>query len=335
MPSMQDYQISKSISKIDGKCLWTCSLRKLCRSPVLKRYVFCANVIEYPEITYFFIFFIGSGSCPDCKIPLRRNNFRVQLFEDPAVEKEVDIRKRVLKDFNKKEEDFSTLAEYNDYLEEVETIIYNLANNIDVINTNKRIEQYKKENKDYITKNKGKLGREEYELEEILEMEKQLEEQRKAEIKMEEVEAKRKKIQQKEALIDELMFSNANAQNIIATFEKTAKEAKLEEEQEVKPPPAKVSKFSSGIQFGKQATTGFLPIPTDEGPLFVYKPPVFVTDGPRPPTLEEILNDGYTNHVRAETEQERAGGFHSYVACMRALQDALAGLYHVKRTAVK
>lgn len=92
-------------------------------------------------------------------MPLRRSNFRVQLFEDPMVEKEIDIRKRVLKDYNKKEEDFATLREYNDYLEEIETIIYNLTNNIDVVGTNKRIEQYKKDNKELIMKNKAKIGK--------------------------------------------------------------------------------------------------------------------------------------------------------------------------------
>lgn len=74
------------------------------------------------------------------------------------IEKEIDIRKRVLKDFNKKEDDFNTLREYNDYLEEIETIIFNLTNNIDVVGTNKKIEQYKKENKEVITKNKAKIG---------------------------------------------------------------------------------------------------------------------------------------------------------------------------------
>ncbi|CAH2005289.1 unnamed protein product [Acanthoscelides obtectus] len=157
MSKMQDIKIPKSIAKM---MVNVCG-HGLCES--------CVDLL----------FLKGSGSCPECKIPLRRNNFRVQLFEDAAVEKEVDIRKRVLRDFNKKEEDFATLKEYNDYLEEVESIIYNLSNNIDVVNTNKRIEQYKRDNKEQIMKNKGKLGREEYELEELLELEKQLEEQRK------------------------------------------------------------------------------------------------------------------------------------------------------------
>jgi CDK-activating kinase assembly factor MAT1 len=100
----------------------------------------------------------GSGSCPDCGVPLRRSNFRVQLFEDAFVEKEVDIRRRVLKDFNKREEDFETLQDYNAYLEEVETIIFNLVNNIDIIATNQRIDQFKRENKDVIAKNRVRTG---------------------------------------------------------------------------------------------------------------------------------------------------------------------------------
>uniref|UniRef100_A0A1Y1MRU0 CDK-activating kinase assembly factor MAT1 n=1 Tax=Photinus pyralis TaxID=7054 RepID=A0A1Y1MRU0_PHOPY len=273
------------------------------------------------------LFLKGSGSCPDCRIALRRNNFRVQLFEDATVEKEVDIRKRVLRDFSKKEEDFSSLRDYNDYLEEVETIIYNLTNNIDVINTNKKIEDYKKSNREQIMKSKNKMSREEYELEELLEIEKQSELSRRNEIKLEEMKTKKKKLREKEALIDELMFSNANAQNIVETFTQQVKEFK---EVETKP-ASKVTQFSTGIQFGRQNQSSFLPVSIEEGPLFVYKPQGMVTDGPYPPVEEELSTVGYNVHIRTETEQERAGGFVSSIACMRALQDALAGLYHVKK----
>ncbi|RZC33923.1 CDK-activating kinase assembly factor MAT1 [Asbolus verrucosus] len=277
------------------------------------------------------LFLKGSGSCPECRIPLRRNNFRIQLFEDAAVEKEVDIRKRVLRDYNKKEEDFNSLAEYNDYLEEVETIIYNLTNNIDIVNTNKRIEQYKRDNREQIMKSKGKLGREEYELEELLEYEKQQQELRKQEIFIEESEIKKKKIREKEALIDELMFSSENAKNIVETFAQQVKEAK---EEEAKAAPVKKTHFSSGIQFGRNSQTSFLPVPIEDGPLFIFKPLSVQTDGPKLPTEDEIVDKGYTNHVRTENEQERAGGFKSNIACMRALQDAFSGLYHVKKAFV-
>lgn len=275
------------------------------------------------------LFLKGSGNCPECKIPLRRNNFRVQLFEDASVEKEVDIRRRVLRDFNKKEDEFGTLKEYNDYLEEVETIIYNLTHDIDIINTNKRIEQYKKDNREQIQKNKGRLGRDEYELEELLELEKQLGESRRQEILMEETEAKKKRIQRKEALIDELMFSNTDAKNIVETFAQQAKEEK--EEEAKKPPPPKITKFSSGIEFGRKSHTSFLPVPTDDGPLYQYISITIQPDGPHPPVDNDIINKGFMNHIRTETEQERAGGFRTNIACMRALQEALMGLYHTKK----
>ena len=40
----------------------------------------------------------GSGTCPECNISLRRTNFRLQFFEDATIEKEIEIRKRVLKE---------------------------------------------------------------------------------------------------------------------------------------------------------------------------------------------------------------------------------------------
>ncbi|XP_044744866.1 CDK-activating kinase assembly factor MAT1 [Coccinella septempunctata] len=281
----------------------------------------CENCVDL-------LFLKGSGNCPECRIPLRRNNFRIQLFEDATVEKEVDIRKRILRDFNRKEEDFKSLREYNDYLEEVETIIYNLCNNIDVIETNKKIEQYKKDNKDVIQKNKGKLGRDEYELEELLELEKQQDEFRRKEIKNEEILAKKKKIKDKEALLDELMFSNTNAKNILESFAEKAKE------EEVKPPPQKMTQFSTGIQFGRQNQSMFLPIPNDESPLYSHKTISYETKGPSPPNDHDIISKGFLSNVRCEVEQERAGGFQSTISCMRAIQDALCGLYHTKKPLV-
>lgn len=268
----------------------------------------------------------GAGSCPECGIALRRSNYRVQLFEDAMVEKEVDIRKRVLRDYNKKEEDFANLRDYNDYLEEIETIIFNLVNNIDIVITNKKIESYKKENKDLIMKNKSKSTRDEYELEELLELEKQQEELRKKELRQEEEEIKKKKIREKEALIDELMFSTENAKNIMETFAQNAQQSK-EEAKEV--PVSKISQFSTGIQFGRQSQVGFLPVPVEEGPQFEYTPLVLPTEGPKPPSEIDLEPNGYLNNVRIETEQERAGGFKSQISCLRALQEALVGLYHV------
>lgn len=93
----------------------------------------------------------------ECGASLKKSDFRLQLFEDAKVEKEIDIRRRVLKDFSKTEQDFNDLRGYNDYLEMVEDIIFNLSHNIDVTDTNRRIADYKERNKDQIAKSRHKV----------------------------------------------------------------------------------------------------------------------------------------------------------------------------------
>ncbi|XP_012283951.1 CDK-activating kinase assembly factor MAT1 [Orussus abietinus] len=295
------------------------------RNPSLKLMVnVCGHTLC--ESCVDLLFLKGSGACPECQIPLRRTNFRVQMFEDSMVEKEIDIRKRILRDFNKKEEDFATLREYNDYLEEIENIIFNLANNIDIIETNKRIEQYKRDNKEQIMKNKSRIGRKECELEQLLELERLQEEEKRLELAKHEVETKKKKIREKEALIDELMFSEENAKDIVQTFASAVQAAK----EEVKSVPVvKATQFSTGIKFGKQGTQSFLPLPkVEEGPTYSYTPIRQEIEGPDAPSWRDLQTKGYVSHIRAENSAERAGGFKSNIACLRALQEAMAGLYH-------
>ena len=45
------------------------------------------------------VFTRPSAACPECGVALRRNLFRLQQFEDSYVEKEVEIRKKLLKEY--------------------------------------------------------------------------------------------------------------------------------------------------------------------------------------------------------------------------------------------
>ncbi|PSS36180.1 CDK-activating kinase assembly factor like [Actinidia chinensis var. chinensis] len=60
------------------------------------------------------------------------------------------IRKRISSIFNKREDDFPSLREYNDYLEEVEDMTVNLIEGIDVPAIEAKIAQYQKENAEQI-----------------------------------------------------------------------------------------------------------------------------------------------------------------------------------------
>lgn len=212
------------------------------------------------------------------------------------------------------------------YLEEIEDIILNLCNNIDILETNKKIEQYKKENRDAIMKNKQRMTKEEIELEIMLEQEKEMIEMRKKEIEQLEELSKKKKTIEKEKLIDELMFSTENAQSILKSYASKVEEEK--KEQELAPPPPKITKFSSGIKFSSTTQQQYLPIPKlEEGPLFEYEEPEFVFNGPIVPPLHVLEAKQYTKHIRVEGPTERAGGFQSKISCLRALQEAMQGLY--------
>ncbi|KAK7837638.1 cdk-activating kinase assembly factor mat1 [Quercus suber] len=62
--------------------------------------------------------------------------------------------------FNKREEDFSSLKEYNDYLEEVEDMTFNLIEGIDVPAVEAKIAEYEKENHDQIMINRARKAEE-------------------------------------------------------------------------------------------------------------------------------------------------------------------------------
>lgn len=119
------------------------------------------------------IFSLGPAPCPypGCTKTLRKNKFTKQIFEDIGVEKEVNIRHRVNKIFNKREKDFESLKEYNDYLEELEIIVFNLVNGIDVEETESKLQEYESQNRNAILANSLQLKQEEEEFKELQRLE--------------------------------------------------------------------------------------------------------------------------------------------------------------------
>ncbi|MCJ1245071.1 TFIIH/NER complex subunit [Trapelia coarctata] len=101
------------------------------------------------------IFSQGPAPCPvaGCGRTLRKGRFKTQTFEDVKIERECDIRAEISKVFNRREEEFTGLRAYNDYLEKVEDIAFNLINKIDVAATQAKLAAYKAENSTSIARN--------------------------------------------------------------------------------------------------------------------------------------------------------------------------------------
>ncbi|XP_066352852.1 uncharacterized protein [Miscanthus floridulus] len=70
--------------------------------------------------------------------------------------KEMTIRRRIASIFNKTQEHFPTLKDYNDYLEEIEDMTFNLIEGIDVEAIEAKIARYQQENAEQIYLSRAK-----------------------------------------------------------------------------------------------------------------------------------------------------------------------------------
>uniref|UniRef100_A0AAY5K9H9 CDK-activating kinase assembly factor MAT1 n=1 Tax=Esox lucius TaxID=8010 RepID=A0AAY5K9H9_ESOLU len=280
------------------------------RNPSLKLMVnVCGHTLCESCVDMLFV--RGSGNCVQCDTPLRKSNFRVQLFEDPTVDKEVEIRKKVLKIYNKRDFDFSSLREYNDYLEQVEEIVYNLTNNIEVERTKQIMEAYQRENRDVIQKNKAKLTREQEELEELLLLEQQDNEQRRLETLQEEQRQLQAKRKNKQALLDELERSHVPATILLAQHKDRA--TQLENQIEKQKQVVKTTIFSTGIPMGQ--TVLLQPVARIAEVLYSYKPIEINTYGPPVPELEQLGRLGLENEAHQAAMNAFDFALLSFQAC--------------------
>lgn len=168
------------------------------------------------------IFSLGPAPCPypNCGKILRKNRFKKQVFDDITIEREVDIRKRVTGIYNKTEDDFNDLKQYNEYLENIENIVFNLSNNIDSEETEKNLVEYENEHKLEILEKNMRESEKNADLVKYQEdMAKLKQEKLKLQQKMEQEDIEFQK-QQKQDLLDKLSHSSGNSEDIIAQANK-------------------------------------------------------------------------------------------------------------------
>ncbi|KAF8097514.1 hypothetical protein N665_0286s0024 [Sinapis alba] len=70
--------------------------------------------------------------------------------------KEIHVRRRISEIYNRREEDFPALKDYNDYLEEVECMIFDLVDGINVEAIEEKVKRYSQENAEQIMVNRAR-----------------------------------------------------------------------------------------------------------------------------------------------------------------------------------
>jgi CDK-activating kinase assembly factor MAT1 len=157
----------------------------------------------------------GPNQCPyaGCHKTLRRRGFRSAFFGDLSVEREVDIRRRVAAVFNQVEDDFETLRDYNNYLQMVEDLTFDLVSGTDAQRraAEATLQQWEAEHKADIERNR-KAGREaDEQSRRRLAAEREAARQRRVEALREAEEEKRERARSREAELDSLAQGEVGA----------------------------------------------------------------------------------------------------------------------------
>ncbi|CAG8981282.1 hypothetical protein HYALB_00003880 [Hymenoscyphus albidus] len=170
------------------------------------------------------IFTSGPTCCPvpRCGKTLRKRGFHQAFFGDLKIEEECDIRKRVGDVFNRRQEDFETLRHWNDYLQDVEDLVFDLVKGS--AKTKRRaeetLEEYRVKNLAVIEENK-KAGQEAASLERQREKaEREAAKQRRLAMAREEEEEKMDVEKMKRSALDRLANSNEDANAIARQAQK-------------------------------------------------------------------------------------------------------------------
>ncbi|EPZ31445.1 Zinc finger, RING-type domain-containing protein [Rozella allomycis CSF55] len=130
----------------------------------------------------------GSAPCPTCKISIKKSEFFKPVFSDLVVEKEIRVRKRVQDVMNKRLDDFqreiksadSALEAYNDYLEQIEDIVYDLVYGHNIAEREQQLKEEFNFNTSEIKKSRLLLEEEDQRIRDMIhqeEIEKQLQRQ--------------------------------------------------------------------------------------------------------------------------------------------------------------
>ncbi|KAG5342211.1 hypothetical protein C0989_004523 [Termitomyces sp. Mn162] len=248
---------------------------------------------------------------------LRKLAFMPQTFEDLSVEKEVAIRRRIAKEFNKRREDFSDLGTYNDYLEEVEDITFNLINDVDIAKTEARIQAYREENAALIELN---IQREEAYVQALKEQEeadRRERENRAMELRREEEEEREEREKGKKEIIDKLETSDKSALKIISKSR-----ANAAKKSSARSASASVLQSNAQLLRSRAAQSTVIPdaphVPLDDD-WYAYE------------DLYEVRSGGYQDYLSEAVRKDRegimrGGGYRIEEAWQRALQCAVAAL---------
>ena len=238
----------------------------------------------------------------------------------------------IIRRFNRREEEFESLRKYNDYLEKVENLTFNLINRIDVEETEKTLAEYAANHQSSITHNKVLAQEESMTINAEEAAQREQARLRRAQALREEEEERREREEGKRTLVERLARSKGNADAIVQEVERVqvkrssarGEKAKIERMKE----QAKAAKDPFGADNGS-AGAGFkiagLKTVARAEPEKAYDPYGGMVLQHKYYVLQDQYEHPWLDGVKTNT-QITAGGYDVGEYCARAMFEAFAGL---------
>ncbi|KAK3501209.1 CDK-activating kinase assembly factor MAT1-domain-containing protein [Neurospora crassa] len=273
----------------------------------------------------------GPNQCPHagCNKTLRRKGFRSAFFGDLAVEREVDIRRRVAAVFNQVEDDFETLQDYNNYLQMVEDLTFELVNGTDERRrqAEAQLQAWEAEHRADIERNK-KAGREADEISRVrLAAERDAVRQRRIEAIKEAEAEKRERVRSREMELDNLAKGTTAMTAEPATKVQLKRRGQVNRVAETASNPAiaTTGMGTGGSEVERLSIRGLKEKPKAPAPQGPYDPFGGMDFAPSRYKLHGGLSHPLMEKYRLD-RQHVAGGYSFDDFAARALYEAFAGL---------
>ena len=234
--------------------------------------------------------------------------------------------------FNRRQEEFETLRDYNDYLETVEILTFNLINKTDVEETERKLAEYAASHQSSITHNKVLAQEESMTINAEEAAQREQARLRRAQALREEEEERREREEGKRTLVERLAKSKGNADAIVQEVERVqikrssargekAKIERMKEQANAAKDPFGADNGSAGAGF---KIAGLKTVARAESEK-AYDPYGGVVLEHKYYVLQEQYEHPWLDGAKTNL-QITAGGYDVGEYCARAMFEAFAGL---------
>lgn len=231
--------------------------------------------------------------------------------------------------FNRREDEFESLLDYNNYLEDAETMTFNLVNGIDVDENRRKLNQYREANLKSITRNATLASDEKANQQAHQAAEREQAKMRREAAQRQEMDERRERDEGRRTILDNLTANAGNADRIARDGERVMLKRASQRRAEADGAMSNAADVAAPVMATNGSASGFtvrgLKRRVESAPDAAYDAFGGLTLAPAYHVLLDEYEWDWLNEAR-NSVQMTAGGYNVGEYCQRALRDAFSGL---------